>query len=126
MTAAENVSLPLMFQGFDSFHRQSMAHKYLKLVGLDDRMHHKPSELSGGQQQRVAIARALANDPQMILADEPTGNLDSSSGENVLQFLHKLHKNEGTTIVMVTHDSRVAKVAQRTIYIKDGLLVDKV
>ncbi len=123
LTAKENVMLPLTFQGYSGGKREKLAESYLSLVGLSDKYQNKPTQLSGGQQQRVAIARALAGDPEVILADEPTGNLDSKSGETVLDFLKKLHKEKGTTIVLVTHDERVAKQANRLIYIKDGMIV---
>jgi len=121
LTAIENVMLPMVFQGTSRERRLKKAKELLKLVDLTDRIHHKPSELSGGQQQRVAIARALANDPQVILADEPTGNLDSTTGQHVMQMLEKLNSN-GITIVMVTHDPRSATHAKRVIFIKDGKL----
>ncbi len=120
MTALENVMLPMTFQHRSSAEREEKAVELLKLVGLEDRANHKPSELSGGQQQRVAIARSMANDPEVILADEPTGNLDTSTGEMVMEFLKKLH-HKGTTIVMVTHDPDKAKYAHRQIHIKDGV-----
>lgn len=123
MTAKENVTLPLTFQDIPNYKRQQMAEAALKLVGLGDRMDHTPNELSGGQQQRVAIARALAHTPDVILADEPTGSLDSKTGTNVMDFLKKLHKEKGTTIVMVTHDEHVAHTAERTVYLKDGMIV---
>jgi putative ABC transport system ATP-binding protein len=123
MTARENVMLPLTFQGVSPDEREKISKNFLELVGLGDRMNHTPNELSGGQQQRVAIARALANSSDVILADEPTGNLDSISGQSVLDFLKKLHKEKGTTIVLVTHDERIAKQAQRIVYLKDGMLV---
>jgi putative ABC transport system ATP-binding protein len=124
MTARENVMLPLTFQGHSQEEREDISKKYLELVGLGDRMNHTPNELSGGQQQRVAIARALANTPEVILADEPTGNLDSQSGKSVLDFLRKLHAEKGTTIIMVTHDEKIAKQADRIAYLKDGMIVE--
>ena len=123
LSALENVMLPMTFQNIPAVERREKAKKLLEQVDLGDRINHKPNELSGGQQQRVAIARALANDPEVILADEPTGNLDSKTGENVMQFLQRLHKEKGTTVVMVTHDANVAKHAQRTEYLLDGQLV---
>jgi putative ABC transport system ATP-binding protein len=124
MTARENVMLPLTFQGFSVEKREEISKKYLELVGLSERMNHTPNELSGGQQQRVAIARALANTPEVILADEPTGNLDSQSGKSVLEFLRKLHEEKHTTIIIVTHDEKIAKQADRLVYLKDGMVVD--
>ncbi len=124
MTALENVTLPLTFQGLGQEKRTKTATEFLELVGLGDRLDHTPNELSGGQQQRVAIARALANSPDVILADEPTGALDSKTGASVLDFLKKLHKDKGTTIVMVTHDEHVAHQAQRKVLLKDGMIVD--
>ena len=123
LTALENVMLPMIFQGINEKERVKKATELLELVDLGDRIHHKPTELSGGQQQRVAIARALANNPEVIIADEPTGNLDSRTGTNVLDFLQKLHKKESKTIVMVTHDSNLAKIAERTEFLKDGVIV---
>lgn len=123
MTALENVMLPLTFQNISRGKRQKIAKDFLTLVNLGDRLSHTPNQLSGGQQQRVAIARALANSPEVILADEPTGNLDSRTGESVLEFLQKLHNEKKTTIVMVTHDERIAKHAQRIVYLKDGMSV---
>lgn len=125
LNAIENVGLPMVFQGMQKDSRIERAKELLKLVDLGDRIHHKPNELSGGQQQRVAIARALANDPEVILADEPTGNLDTKTGENVLRFLERLHKEEKKTIVMVTHDQHLAKKADRIEYLKDGVIVKK-
>ncbi len=120
LTAQENVMLPMIFQGIPSEKRTKRAEMLLKLVELGERMEHKPTEMSGGQQQRVAIARSLANDPQVIIADEPTGNLDSATGEKVLNFLKKLNEEEHKTIVMVTHDPNISSVAQRTVHLKDG------
>ena len=123
LTALENVMLPMIFQGIDEKKRVEMATKLLELVELGDRIHHKPTELSGGQQQRVAIARALSNNPEVIIADEPTGNLDSKTGTNVLDFLQKLHNKENKTIVMVTHDANLSRIAERTEFLKDGKII---
>ena len=125
LTAKENIMLPMMFQGLDKESREDKAEEVLELVDLGDRMDHYPNQLSGGQQQRVAIARALANDPEVILADEPTGNLDTKTGEKVMNFLGKLNK-EGKTIIIVTHDASLAeKHAKKIYWLKDGV-VDKV
>jgi len=124
LTAIQNVMLPMSFQDIDSDVREAKAKELLDMVGLKDRMHNKATQLSGGQQQRVAIARALANDPEVILADEPTGNLDSSTGQLVLEYLEKLHK-KGKTIIMVTHDLDKAKYADKTVYLRDGKVVKK-
>jgi putative ABC transport system ATP-binding protein len=113
----------MIFQNIPKEQIQKKAKELLEMVGLGDRMYHKPTELSGGQQQRVAIARSLSNNPEVILADEPTGNLDSKTGENVMQFLKKLHKEKNATIVMVTHDANLAKHAQRIEYLKDGVII---
>jgi putative ABC transport system ATP-binding protein len=122
LTTKENVMLPMVFQGKSLESREHKAEELLRLVELGDRMDHYPKQLSGGQQQRVAIARALANDPEVILADEPTGNLDTKTGEKVMQFLEEL-SYKGKTIIMVTHDPIRAEKHARTIYwIKDGLL----
>jgi putative ABC transport system ATP-binding protein len=122
LTAKENVSLPMLFQGIDKEEREKIAEEILKKVDLKDRIDFYPNQLSGGQQQRVAIARALANDPEVILADEPTGNLDSKTGNNVMDFLEKLNQ-DGKTIIMVTHDPELARKHARTIYsIRDGQL----
>ena len=123
LTAKENIILPMIFQGIPADKREKRADKLLRLVQLEGRMNHKPTELSGGEQQRVAIARSLANDPNVILADEPTGNLDSKTGRIVMNFLKDLNKKEGKTIVMVTHDAELAKHADRIAYLKDGVIV---
>jgi ABC-type antimicrobial peptide transport system, ATPase component len=119
--AIENVALPLRYSE-DTSNMRQRAEEALKSVGLGDRMRHKPNELSGGQQQRVAIARALVNQPAILLADEPTGNLDSQSGKEVMELLIKLNQQQNTTIVLVTHDPTVALHAQRTIQLFDGLI----
>ena len=121
MTALENVELPMIFQGTDKNVRKERAIKLLTQVGLGRRLNHKPNELSGGERQRVAIARALANNPSLILADEPTGNLDSKAGKEVMKILTDLHK-EGKTIVMVTHDPSLISYADRIVHIKDGVI----
>jgi putative ABC transport system ATP-binding protein len=118
-TAAANVELPLRYAGVNRGRRER-AQEVLRLVGLEDRMEHKPMELSGGQQQRVAIARALVNHPAIILADEPTGNLDSRSGAEILDLLLRLNRDRGTTLVIVTHDPNIALHAHRIIRLKDG------
>ena len=119
LTAVDNVALPMLFQGVDREDREERATELLRKVGLGHRLTHFPNELSGGERQRVAIARALANDPEIILADEPTGNLDSKTGIEILDMFTKLNK-EGKTIIMVTHDLNLAKKAKRIIKIKDG------
>lgn len=119
LTAYENVELPLIYQGIPTAKRKEMVITALERVGLEKRLNHKPNELSGGQQQRVAIARALSARPPIILADEPTGNLDSKSGAEVLKMLQELH-GEGKTIILITHDNDVAKKAQRIVRIADG------
>jgi putative ABC transport system ATP-binding protein len=122
LTAKENIALPMLFQGSTANERDKKAEELLKLVELEEREDHYPNQLSGGQQQRVAIARSLANDPEVILADEPTGNLDTRTGEIVMKFLEKLNK-EGKTIIMVTHSPELAqKHAEITYWIKDGKL----
>lgn len=120
LTAKENIAVPMMFQGVDVFERDAVAEELLNLVELGERKNHYPNELSGGQRQRVAIARALANDPEVILADEPTGNLDSQTGEIVIRFLKKLN-SEGKTIILVTHDKELALENADIVYwLKDG------
>jgi putative ABC transport system ATP-binding protein len=123
-TATANVELPLRYAGVNHGRRER-AQEVLRLVGLEDRVEHKPMELSGGQQQRVAIARALVNDPAIILADEPTGNLDSRSGAEILDLLMQLNRDQGTTLVIVTHDSNVADHAQRIIHLMDGCIEEE-
>lgn len=122
LTALQNVELPMMFQGVLPKVRKTRAIHLLREMGLPDRIHHKPAELSGGQQQRVAIARALATDPEIILADEPTGNLDSATGKQIMQVLQHLHNSEGKTIILVTHDNILARYAQRIIFLHDGTI----
>lgn len=119
LSAYENVDLPLIYQGLSLSERKERVNKSLKLVGMSERMKHKPSELSGGQQQRVAIARALATMPMYILADEPTGNLDSVTGEEIMKILKNLNKN-GTTVIIITHNDDIAKLSRRVVRIHDG------
>ncbi|MDB9909807.1 ABC transporter ATP-binding protein [Gammaproteobacteria bacterium] len=120
-SALDNVMLPLKYAGIEKADQITRAKAALSEVGLQDRMDHQPSELSGGQQQRVAIARALVNNPSILFADEPTGNLDSQTGHDVMQLFHNLH-DQGQTIILITHENEVAAEAQRTIFIKDGLI----
>ncbi len=122
MVALENVAFPLRFAGVPASARRKRAAQLLAQVGLEKRAHHKPAELSGGQQQRVAVARALVNDPPLILADEPTGNLDSASGLSIMQLLADLH-NSGRTVVVVTHDPRMTRFATHVLYLLDGQVV---
>ena len=122
LSALENVELPLIYQGMPTKKRREKVVKALKSVGLEKRMNHKPNQLSGGQQQRVAIARALVGEPSLILADEPTGNLDSRSGKEIMMLLHNLHE-EGNTIVLITHDNNVAMEAPRQVQISDGKII---
>jgi putative ABC transport system ATP-binding protein len=122
-TALENVELPLLFAGVPAAERRARAEEMLRRVDLADRIDHKPTELSGGQMQRVAIARALVNTPAIVLADEPTGNLDSASGQAIVSLFAELHA-AGQTIVMITHDQAVARLASRVVQIRDGLVVE--
>ena len=122
LTALENVELPLVYSSVPKEERHKRANELLEMVGLKERIHHRPNELSGGQRQRVAIARALANNPSIILADEPTGNLDSKSEEEIIEILQKLNKM-GKTIVIVTHEPNIGEIAQRKIVFKDGEII---
>lgn len=124
LTALENVALPIQFARKRNFNPDKRAKELLQQLGLGDRMRHRPSELSGGQQQRVAIARALANNPPLLLADEPTGNLDTESGQVVLETLRQIQRESGTTVVIVTHDPDLAGIADRTLTLVDGLVVN--
>jgi len=119
--ALHNVELPLIYAGISSSERKERAMNALKSVGLGDRMTHKPNELSGGQRQRVAVARALVTNPSIILADEPTGNLDSKTGEDIMKLFHQIHQ-DGNTIILVTHEEEIAKHAERIIRLRDGLI----
>jgi putative ABC transport system ATP-binding protein len=123
INALQNVELPLLYGGIEKKERKQMAAQALEKVGLKDRMLHKPSELSGGQRQRVSIARALVNNPGIILADEPTGALDSKSGEEIMAIFNQLH-NEGNTIIVITHEKEIAAYCRRTIVLRDGLITN--
>ena len=125
LSALKNVELPLIYQGYRPKARQSKAREMLNAVGLERRINHKPTQLSGGEKQRVAIARALVSEPRIILADEPTGNLDSETGEEILKLLTQIHKERKVTIIMITHDAHIAKSAERIIYLKDGKIREK-
>jgi len=122
LTALKNVELPLTIAGVPEKEAVNIAEEMLKLVGLEARMNHKPYELSGGEQQRVAIARALINNPKIVLADEPTGNLDTKTGWEIVQFMKKLNEEKGQTFIVVTHDPHIAETADRIIHLKDGLI----
>lgn len=123
LTAQGNVELPLIYRGMGKAEREKLSTESLKMVGLEKRMDHKPSQMSGGQQQRVAIARAIAAKPPIILADEPTGNLDSRSGIEVMKIIHQLH-DEGRTVILITHDNGIAEEADRVIKIQDGKVIE--
>jgi len=125
LTALENVELPVQFAARARFDPSRRARELLELVGLGGRLHHRPPELSGGEQQRTAIARALANDPPLLLVDEPTGNLDSATGEEVLRLLRRLCDESGQTVIVVTHDPRVAAYADRVAFLQDGRIVEE-
>ncbi|MDZ7342762.1 MAG: ATP-binding cassette domain-containing protein, partial [candidate division KSB1 bacterium] len=118
-TALHNVELPMIYNGTPAHKRRKIAEEALEMVGLADRMHHKPNELSGGQRQRVAIARALVNKPKIILADEPTGNLDTRTGEEIMEIFENLHEN-GNTVILVTHEEYIAEHTNRIIRLRDG------
>jgi putative ABC transport system ATP-binding protein len=122
-TALTNVALPMVYAGLKRHERDARAKQLLELVGLGDRLDHKPTELSGGQQQRVAIARALVNNPSILLADEPTGNLDSKTSEEIMALFRKLHSEQGVTLIIVTHSPEVAAQTDRAITLRDGLIV---
>ncbi len=124
LTAYENVEMPLLYHKLTPAERHERVERTLAQVGLIDRMHHKPTQLSGGQQQRVAIARVLAAEPSIILADEPTGNLDSTSGREIMSIIKELH-TEGNTIVLITHDINIANEAERQVYVQDGILTEE-
>lgn len=121
-TALENVELPLLYGGVSGKERRKRSKELLELMGMGDRMDHRPDELSGGQKQRTAIARAMANDPSIILADEPTGALDSETGRHIMDIFHKLHREQGKTIVLITHSTELAEETQRIITLKDGYI----
>jgi len=116
----ENITLPMVFQGVGLEERKAKAEKLASFLGLKERILHQPAELSGGERQRVAIARAFANDPEVVIADEPTGNLDSVTGKKVMEILTDFHKKEGKTVVVVTHDPNIASYSEKIINIKDG------
>ncbi len=124
LTAFENVETPLIYAGVPKKRRKEIVEYYLEKMGIADRMNHKPNQLSGGQRQRVAIARALVNEPSIILADEPTGNLDSKTTAEIIELFHKIH-SEGKTIVLVTHEQEIGKETERTIVLKDGKIIEE-
>ena len=122
LTALDNVTLPMIFAGMPKDQRNKKGTELLELVGLGDRLHHRPTELSGGQQQRVAIARAIANDPTIILADEPTGNLDLHTGFTIVQLLYRLKTERGTTVICATHDLKMIDISDRVLFLRDGAI----
>jgi putative ABC transport system ATP-binding protein len=122
-TAFHNVEIPLIYKGAKKKEREEKTLRALEMVEMNDRMNHRPSELSGGERQRIAIARALVNEPSILLADEPTGNLDSKTGQEILSLFHKIH-SQGNTIIMVTHDRDIANQAQRILFLKDGRIIE--
>ena len=122
-TALENVELPLLYAGVGRKERRDRAMALLQMVGMEDRASHKPNEMSGGQQQRVAVARAMANNPELLLADEPTGALDTKSGHMVMDLFHRLHEEQGKTVILVTHNTELARETQREVILRDGNLV---
>jgi putative ABC transport system ATP-binding protein len=124
LTAYENIELPLLLSGVNKAERQSRANQLLAAVGLTDRAHHRPDQMSGGEQQRVAIARALATHPLLVLADEPTANLDTENGRQIMEIMERLNRETGTTFVFATHDPRVMSFARRTLTLRDGRVVD--
>ena len=124
-SALSNVEMPLRYRSGNGINRRQRSKEILEAVGLGDRLYHRPNELSGGQQQRVAIARALVNDPAIVMADEPTGNLDTQSGNEIMELLLKLNKERGTTLIIVTHDPEVAQRTQRVVHIRDGIIDSK-
>lgn len=125
-TALANVELPMRYSALNGRDRKKVAREALEAVGLGDRTHHRPNELSGGQMQRVAIARSLVNNPAIIMADEPTGNLDTKSGEEIMDLLKNLNQERGTTLIIVTHDPEIAECTDRIISLRDGLIVEQV
>ncbi len=124
-SALKNVELPMLYNGFNKKERTKRAEELLEMVNMQDRMKHKPNELSGGQKQRVSIARAIANDPAVILADEPTGALDSQTSRNVMDIFHRLHKEQHKTIVLITHNKELAEECDRVITLKDGMIINE-
>ena len=125
LSALQNVELPMIFQGISKSERHRKAKDLLEKVGLADRIRHRPNELSGGERQRVAVARALANDPEIILADEPTGNLDTESGQSILDLLKQLSTRDGKTVIIVTHDPEAAEIADRIVRLRDGCVASE-